>query len=228
MSAVGSQRTLRVRKELEEFLLGEQFACVAGRSSCRQGALEHRHYRRMAESASTEELYSDLTSFISSDRFARHFAVFLATFEGAVCDSELEFEEALWSQLQLLHDRDCLDHAWAADVDSDTSSPNFEFSVGGKAFFVVGLHPGASRTSRRFRWPALAFNAHAQFELLYATERYGAVRDTTRRRDMAIQGMLNPTLAEFGEESQARQFSGRAVPPDWRCPLVVHSGTART
>ena len=40
-----------------------------------------------------------------------------------------------------------------------------------------------------------------------------------RARDMAFQGSLNPVLKNFGESSEARQYSGRAVPDDWKCPF---------
>ena len=38
-------------------------------------------------------------------------------------------------------------------------------------------------------------------------------------RDEAIAGSRNPMLARHGEASEARQYSGRAVDPDWRCPF---------
>ena len=30
---------------------------------------------------------------------------------------------------------------------------------------------------------------------------------------------MNPALKDFGTQSEARQYAGRAVPPDWRCPF---------
>ena len=43
-----------------------------------------------------------------------------------------------------------------------------DFSLSGTAFFVVGLHPNASRPARQFSSPVLVFNLHAQFERLRA------------------------------------------------------------
>jgi FPC/CPF motif-containing protein YcgG len=40
-----------------------------------------------------------------------------------------------------------------------------------------------------------------------------------REREIALQGSLNPNLADFGERSEARQYSGRAVEDQWRCPF---------
>ena len=96
---------------------------------------------------------------------------------------------------------------------------DFSFSLRGKAFFVIGLHPNASRLSRRYRCPALVFNLHEQFETLRRQGRYDRMRDVIRKRDAALCGSINPALRNFGEKSEARQYSGRAVREDWRCPF---------
>lgn len=54
-------------------------------------------------------------------------------------------------------------------VSSDPDDPHFSLSFGGEAFFVVGLHPNASRPARRFSRPAMIFNLHDQFEELRKT-----------------------------------------------------------
>lgn len=138
---------------------------------------------------------------------------------------EAGFERALWATLQRLHD---LDHArgeaWADDVDTDADSPRFSLSLGGHPFFVIGLHPGASRIARRFEAPALVFNSHRQFEKLRRDGRYGKMQAATRERDLALQGSLNPNLADFGTAAETRQYSGRAVEAGWRCPFHVRRG----
>jgi FPC/CPF motif-containing protein YcgG len=103
-------------------------------------------------------------------------------------------------------------------VDADPESAHFGFSFAGEAFFVVGLHPGSSRLARRFKWPALVFNPHGQFRRLRISGRFQGLRDQVRKRELALQGGLNPNLAEFGAEPESRQYSGRRVPPAWRCP----------
>ena len=40
-----------------------------------------------------------------------------------------------------------------------------------------------------------------------------------REREMALQGKINPMLSEFGEESEARQYSGREVSGEWTAPF---------
>ena len=92
-------------------------------------------------------------------------------------------------------------------------------SFGGEGFFVVGLHPRASRPARRFRVPAMVFNLHDQFERLRAEGQYGKLRSAIVARDKALAGSINPMLAEHGSISAARQYSGRLVDDEWACPF---------
>ena len=95
-------------------------------------------------------------------------------------------------------------------VAEDPEAGDFGFSFAGRGFFVIGLHPDASRLARRFPWPALVFNAHAQFDRLKADGRYPKMQGAIRAREMAWQGSLNPNLSDFGVRSEARQYSGQS------------------
>ena len=66
---------------------------------------------------------------------------------------------------------------------------------------------------------ALVFNLHEQFERLREEGRYERMRERILSRDLALSGSINPILARFGETSEARQYSGRLVERDWRCPF---------
>jgi FPC/CPF motif-containing protein YcgG len=48
-----------------------------------------------------------------------------------------------------------------------------------------------------------------------------------RHRDIALQGSTNPMLTDFGEQSEARQYSGRAVDDDWVPPLKISGSASR-
>jgi FPC/CPF motif-containing protein YcgG len=139
---------------------------------------------------------------------------------------EPAFEHALWERLQGLHRLDARTHAWDPSVSDDPDSAQFSLSLGGRAFYVIGLHPGASRPARRFPCAALVFNLHSQFETLRADGRYEKLRDTIIERDIADSGSRNPMLARHGEASEARQYSGRQVDAHWRCPFAAQSGGA--
>jgi len=49
--------------------------------------------------------------------------------------------------------------------------------------------------------------------------RYDPLRDTILKRDEALAGTINPMLAQHGDASAARQYSGRRVEDGWVCPF---------
>lgn len=141
---------------------------------------------------------------------------------------EIGFETNLWARLQSLSDKDdWLGQQPDPRVSQSPDDPHFSLSFGGEAFFVVGLHPAASRPARRFERPALVFNLHDQFERLRAEGMYEKLRGTIIERDIAVAGTPNPMLTRHGEASEARQYSGREVEPDWECPFAGRGGTGR-
>jgi len=157
------------------------------------------------------------------------FQSFALVFEGPGDLGEEQFEHHLWARAQSLADKDSwLGHALDGRVADDPESPHFSLSFGGEAFFIVGLHPRASRPARRFSAPVLVFNLHAQFEALRAADRYEKLRDSIIERDTAFAGSVNPMLARHGEVSEARQYSGRVVSDAWRCPFQGRTPTHGT
>jgi FPC/CPF motif-containing protein YcgG len=153
------------------------------------------------------------------DRIGDEFVSFIAGFGVGGVDSEIAFERALWGHLQAMHEVDRRSFAWDPQVNSDPAHPEFSFSIGGRGFFVVGLHPHASRMARRTQQPTIVFNAHEQFEALRRRGKFEMMKQMIRARDLAYQGSINPVLENFGAASEARQYSGRAVPSDWDCPF---------
>jgi FPC/CPF motif-containing protein YcgG len=152
------------------------------------------------------------------------YATFVAIFEQPRNTTEIEFENLFWKQLRALHDYDARRFAWDSHVSSDPADPHFSFSFGGQALYVIGLHANSSREARRFRWPALVFNPHEQFERLRADGKWKRMQETIRSRDLQLQGSINPMLSDFGEQSEARQYSGRAVEDNWRPPFRSAAG----
>jgi uncharacterized protein len=205
---------------LKEFMLSDRFSCVGGKAAWKRGAVVHRHYGQLADPAEGSRIYGDLIEFTKAgDDIDEIYATFVASFDSTEDLSEREFEGLLWQELQLLHELDFTRYSWAPGADSDPMSGQFAYSIGGKAFFVVGLHPNSSRYTRRFSYPALVFNSHIQIERLREYGAFERMRRVVRRNEMALQGSLNPMLADFGEISESRQYSGRAVEQDWRCPF---------
>jgi FPC/CPF motif-containing protein YcgG len=136
--------------------------------------------------------------------------------------SEEAFEQHLFARLQGVHEVDRERFEWDRTVSSDPESDKFSMSVGGQSFYVIGLHPGASRAARRLAHPAMVFNLHAQFEYLRQQGRYDRLREAIIERDVQLNGSANPMLAVHGESSEALQYSGRHIEGAWECPFKPH------
>jgi hypothetical protein len=206
-------------------VLGADFPCVGGKAAINHDNYRFGLYGEMNSGGATAGLAHDLWEYAQERQdFETDYATFVASFAAPEVGGELEWERLLWAQLQSLHDLDSAHHAWDPSVSSDPADPGFSFSFAGTAFFVVGLHPSSSRLARRFSWPTLVFNAHEQFERLRERGLFARIREAVRARDYKLQGSLNPNLSDYGERSEARQYSGRAVEEGWRCPFHARRG----
>lgn len=209
-----------VHDSLRGLVLNPRFACVAARSAFNRGTYRLGVYTALDTPEATAGLARDLWTFVQEqNRLEGPFTTFAATFVEPTGMTEETFERLLWAQLQRLHDEDRLHHPYDPSVSTDPDSGEFGFSFAGRAFFVIGLHPASSRLTRRFAFPTIVFNAHRQFEQLRAEGRYGQLQGAIRTRDRVLQGNPNPMLSDWGERSEARQYAGRAVDDEWRCPF---------
>ncbi len=219
-----------VDDDLRESARGELFAriaehgfpCVGAKSALARGTLKVVVGHSIESGWDDMAIHSDLIEWTRSYRCDPDgLRSLVVVFDGPLGLSEREFERAMWNRIQSLADKD----EWRGQeydprVSADPDDPHFSLSFGGEAFFVVGLHPGASRPARRFPRPTLVFNLHDQFERLREQGRYDRMREAILARDLALAGDLNPMLARYGETSEARQYSGRLVGADWACPFA--------
>ena len=220
-AASGRRRSVSaIAEEFASFVGDERFPCLAGKGVVHRGDHELHVYGTLGSRPAASALAAHLDAFVRrAPADGAGMRAFVAVFPERVPADELEFERRLWRQLQRLHERDDPGTPWDPTASDDPESAQFSFSFAGRALFVVGLHPASSRLARRFRWPALVFNPRAQFERLRAEGHYERMKTLVRERDVALQGTLNPNLADFGERSEARQYSGRATEQQWKCPF---------
>lgn len=211
--------------DIAAFIASDTFPCVGAKSALRTGQVTVHEAGNFHAESGVERLHDKLSEFGDSLKDARGAVqTFICAFDRAELMSEEAFEQRLWAHLQALHDLDVeRGHDWAAGVSTDPASPDFSVSIAGEGYFVVGLHPGASRPARRFCRPALVFNSHTQFEALRADGRYGRMQTIIREREIARVGSINPMLGNHGSRAQAPQFSGREVGEDWVCPFSVRT-----
>ena len=203
----------------EAFIGQKSFPCLGAKASQARGSLQSLCVHDIASARDDRRITGRLQNFAAEVDDGSLFVSLAVLFPCSARMSEQTFETALWQRLHAIHAIDRVNHDWDDGVSDDPASANFSMSVGGKAFYVVGLHPDASRRARRFRCPVLVFNPHSQFEQLRADGRYEKLRQAIIQRDIAYAGSPNPMLAVHGKSSEARQYSGRQVGADWACPF---------
>ncbi|PRY53600.1 hypothetical protein B0I27_10365 [Arcticibacter pallidicorallinus] len=215
------QQVRDINQEFTQRIDAIDYPCVGAKS-----ALHTSHYRlgtygKMGDPDTTLRLAEDLKKYIqetlSSDS---NYMTMIAVFDDEA-DSEVNFEQKLWLQLQKLYDVD-KDSQWDEAVSKNPEDPSFSFSFNGSAFFIVGLHPHASRKSRQFSRTAMAFNLHQQFEKLRELGLYEKMKKVIRDREVAFDGSINPMLTDHGQGLEAPQYSGRKVDSSWKCPFHHH------
>lgn len=207
----------QVIQALHDMVLHPDYPCLGARSVFTTDRAQIEVLDELGTPSAARSLLAALTRFAQEVDPDAGFASMVAVFHQPKITTEREFERLLWHQLELLHSAD--DQPWNPSVSDDPGDPHFAFSVAGTAYFVVGLHPGSSRIARRTPLPTLVFNLHEQFEQLRESQRFDRLRDTIRRRDTKLQGAINPMVADHGLMSEAKQYSGRAVPDDWEAPI---------
>jgi FPC/CPF motif-containing protein YcgG len=205
---------------LRQHILESDFPCTGAKAAFNGNCYRFGFYPEMNTPATTAGLAFDLWEYTRERLLlGTNYATFVASFAAPVVVDEKSWENLLWAQLQNLRELDRPLHAWDETVSSDPESADFSFSFAQTGFFIVGLHPASSRKARKFAYPTMVFNAHAQFEQLRQQNQFDRMKQTIRSRDLKLQGSLNPNLSNFGERSEARQYSGRAVEENWRCPF---------
>src|SRR4051794_12934445 len=205
------------RKEFSSFIAQADYPCLGAKAALNAASIKLKAYDKLGSGESSLKLALDLGRFLRSDLFRQHhYASFIATFAGPLELDEIHFEQLLWQQLAALNRIDAGKSAWDPEVSSDPADPHFSFSFAGQALYVIGLHRQSSRMARRFRWPTLIFNAHEQFEKLRTEGKWKRMQQAIRQRDLELQGNINPMLSDFGERSEARQYSGRQVETNWQ------------
>lgn len=208
----------KIKKEFEDFVLENDHPCLMAKTVFSMDKVELKTYEDFGSLSSSKELIKDLENYIANYDFeSNDFQTFLAVFPDSPKYSEIAFEKLLWKQLENLHKLD--NKQWDPQVSQKPEDKNFSFSLGGKAFYVVGLHPNSSRLARQSPYVTLTFNLHWQFEKLREMGSYETVRDRIRERDTELQGNINPMLDDFGKSSEAKQYSGRNVGKEWKCPF---------
>lgn len=218
--------SLSPEERFATFVEHRPYPCVGAKSVLAQGQITVLTARDLGSARDDPKIYRAIRHVAGrAPDTIDMFQSLVVVFERPTDLSEAVFETVLWARLQALSDRD-VNQGQPCDphVSSSPESPDFALSFGGEAFFIIGLHPAASRRARRFDTPAIVFNPHRQFRRLRDAGRYEGLRRAILARDQVFSGSANPMLARHGERSEARQYSGRAVDEAWTCPFTGRGG----
>lgn len=201
------------------------FPCVGAKAAAARDNLTVMHARDLRSAWNDIEIHRGILDWNRKRKGDEALHSFAVIFDEPGALDEPTFERLMWERLQSMADKDVwLGQSYDHKVSSDPDDPHFALSFGGEALFVVGLHPGASRPARRFSYPVMVFNPHEQFEILREKGKFERMRDAIMTRDEKLAGSTNPMLADHGTVSSARQYSGRAVGDDWKCPFSDKRG----
>lgn len=212
-------------REFNQFVNDASFPCVAARAAIARNHVPCYVADHIACPKDDQGILEFLYNFIKKFRKVEKPLHSVAILFSSPSDlTEKEFEGFLWQRLQSLSSMDARKFHYDQRVSADPSSPDFSFSLGGEAFFIIGMHPASPRRARRFRCPALVFNPHVQFEDLRIRNQYDKMKAIVRRRDVAYSGSVNPMLHDFGKTSEATQYSGHQHEKEWTCPLRISHG----
>jgi FPC/CPF motif-containing protein YcgG len=213
-------------QEYLSYLDNKDFPCIAAKAALAKQHINCMVVDHMAcpkdDYAILQFLYRFIDEYRNADDFFHSAAII---FKEPVAVTEPLFDQLLWQRLQSLTNMDAQQYTFDKRVSGDPASPQFSFSLKEEALFIIGLHPASSREARRFAYPTLAFNPHAQFEQLRQDNRYNKIKKIVRKRDTAYSGSVNPMLADFGEASEVYQYSGINYNNNWQCPLKINHAT---
>ena len=149
VAAPATAATAELIEAMHAMISHPDYPCLGARSVFRRDRATVRVYDELGSRESAELILADLRRFASGSTSRTGLRSFVALFRGPDIDDEQQFEELLWAQLREVHAAD--EQPWTPDVSGDPDDPHFAFSAAGTAYFVVGLHPRASRDARRSR-----------------------------------------------------------------------------
>lgn len=219
----------QICKELKAFINDRAYPCIAAKAAVHQSELRIKVAADMGSANADREILTFIYSFTENYRNTKDTG--LSPYQSAciifrqpkIRDEEM-YDNLMWQRLQALADLDSESYPFDTRVIADPESAAFSFSLMEEAFFIIGLHPMSSRAARKFQYPTLVFNPHAQFEKLRQQKKYDPMKKAIRKRDLDYSGSVNPMLRDFGDESEVYQYSGRQYQKEWRCPLKIDHG----
>lgn len=207
-------------QHIRSLIMQKNFPCVAAVQSLALKDYEIVEGRCFGSGRDSASIRQGILDFLETWKASRSTTSTLwITYPKDSVTSEDDFEKRFWDELSHLSSVELSKTDWAEGWSADPNDRNFTLCIGGFAFFVVGLHPHASRPGRKFPHPAIVMNVFDQFEDLEAKGQYVPMVQKNRERDVKFSGSVNPMAEKFGDGWEAIQFSGKTHDEAWKCPF---------
>ena len=210
-----------ITNEYLQFLSNKEFPCVAAKDAMAKDRVKIFVADNIACPKDDEAIVDFIYSFTNFYRNSgKGFYSAAVIFNQKNILEEEMFDTFMWQRLQNFSNMDAVQYGYDKRVASNPTDANFSFSLMEEAYFIVGLHPQSSRPARKFAYPTMVFNPHAQFEEMKKGARYEKMKTIVRKRDVVFSGSVNPMPTDFGEASEVYQYSGRNYDTNWKCPFI--------
>jgi FPC/CPF motif-containing protein YcgG len=140
---------------------------------------------------------------LSPDNFASFDVAFTATEFANEQGAAIE----LYALLVNMHRYDVSQgYAWAKGVSNDPRNPNFQMSIGGYAWFLPLLWPGAYAPARRFPHAYLPWQSNNLFDALRKAKKYDAAQNLVRENEIKAHGFVPALLGELGKNLEILSY----------------------
>jgi len=212
-----------IAEDYFRFIEAKEFPCIGAKAALGKDQIRVLVAGHMACPKDDHDILKFLFTFVDDYRQSGDlYNSAVIIFKDPVDLTEDKFETLFWSRIQAISDLDSKQYPYDQRVKHDPAAVEYSFSLKEEAFYLIGLYPGSSRPARRFRYPAIVFNPHSQFDKLRELNKFETMKQFIRNRDIRYSGSVNPMMADFGVASEATQYTGQQYNQDWKCPFISH------
>jgi len=192
--------------------------CPFGASAVKKGKYEYLVVETaMNNTVTAAQVCSGLYRFIEKYEIASigqggklssdHFASFDVTFASTEFVSEADAALQLYSLLVNMHEYDkSQGYPWAEGISSDPHDHNFQMSIGGYAWFLPLLWPGAYTPARRSPHVYLPWQSNNLFEALRKADKYEAAQNLVRENEIKAHGFVPALLGQLGQNLEILSY----------------------
>lgn len=200
------------------YVESEEMPCVFGKNAVEKGnytylVVEHALSHPAAAEQVCEGLYAfideyDIATIGQTGRLSpNNFASFDVAFVNTNFAHQQEASYELYSLLINMHKYDKQQgYPWAPGVSNDPHSFDFQMSVGGHAWFLPLLWPGAYAPSRRAPHVYLPWQSNNLFEALKKAKKYEAAQNMVRSEEVRVHGFVPKLLGQLGKNLEILSY----------------------